>query len=118
MLELAAERITLRELIAARVRAEVEAFNHAPDTVFHGLVQPAEAEAAVNGFRLRRKRQIDWGPQLEKALAGFESGRILVLAGDRQIESLDENLDVTGPSARGTTRARSSCRSRATARCP
>ena len=96
MLDLLTERVTVRELIRSRVYQEVEDFNRSGDDVFHGLVQPSDTEAALNGYRLRRPRRIEWQPQFEKAAEAFAAGRVLVLAGDRQAESLDEEIEI-GP---------------------
>src|SRR5215510_7999836 len=94
MLDLLTERITVRELIRSRVYQEVEDFNRQKGTHFQGLVQPSNTEATANGFRLKAKRSIEWKPQFEQAIEGFEKGRILILVGERQAESLDETIEV------------------------
>jgi hypothetical protein len=55
-------------------------------------VQPTDAEQALNGFRLREPRQIDWKEQFKKATEAFDAGRILILVDDRQASSLDEEI--------------------------
>ena len=99
-LEIGAPRVTVRELIRTRVRVEVAEFNrmraaNLQHNVFRGLVQPADAEAALNGFRLRQPRMLDAQEQIEKALVAFERNGFLLLVNDRQIESLDEQIEVT-----------------------
>ena len=89
------ERITVRELIRSRVYQEVKDFNVRQPERFQGLVQPSDAERAVNGCGLRKRRQINWKAQYERALTAFRSGQILVLLDDRQLESLDEQIVVT-----------------------
>jgi hypothetical protein len=96
VLELASERITAKELIERRVRAEVARFNAQLDeTVFHGLVQPTETEAVLNGYRLRKPRLIDADEQCARAIQAFESNGFFMLADDRQVEALDEVIVVT-----------------------
>jgi hypothetical protein len=46
----------------------------------------------ANGYRLKGKRKIDWEEQFAKALAAFERNGFFVLVGERQAESLDEEL--------------------------
>lgn len=92
------ERITVRELIRSRVYQEVEDHNRRQPDEFRGLVQPTDAERTLNGFRLKSPRQIDWKPQFERACEAFEKNRILILVGDRQAESLDEEITI-GPGA-------------------
>ena len=96
-LDLLNEQITVRELIRERVYQEVKDHNaRQADGVFHGLVQPTDAERTLNGFRLRKPRQIDWKRQYDKAIDAFEKSQVLVLVDDRQAESLDQSITV-GP---------------------
>lgn len=93
-LELAAEKITVRELIRSRVYQEVQDYNVKHGQVYHGLVQPEDAEKALNGWKLKKPRLLDWKKQFERALEGFQSNRILILINDRQAESLDEEFTI------------------------
>ena len=94
-LEVLTERLTVRELIRSRVYQEVQDYNQQQPGEFQGLVQPTDAERTLNGYRLKKPRQIDWRGQYEQAIAAFESNQVLVLINDRQAESLDEEFDVT-----------------------
>jgi hypothetical protein len=93
-LELLTERITVRELIRSRVYQEVQDFNRRQPAVYHGLVQPTDAEVALNGYRLRKARLIDWKTQYDKAVAAFETNGFLVLVDDKQAESLEDEIVV------------------------
>ena len=97
-LELVSERITVRELIERRVRHEVEAFNAKNEQgFFRGLVEPTDAERVLNGgVRLKKQRRLDPDEQVAAALKGFESNGFFMLAEGRQMESLDEELFLTG----------------------
>lgn len=98
VLELVSERITARELLERRIKVEVERFNKEKPEVFKGLVQPAETERVLNGFRLRKPKMLDWKKQLDAAVEAFDRGRIYVLVDDRQLDSLDEQLTLTSTS--------------------
>src|ERR1700730_14727372 len=81
-LEFPSEHITVRELIRERVYQEVQDFNRKRDEqVFRGLVQPTDAERVLNGkrteYRLKEHREIQWKPQLEKALDAFDRNGFL-----------------------------------------
>ncbi|WP_127354937.1 hypothetical protein [Actinacidiphila soli] len=89
------ERMTVQELIRLRVREEVARYNARPSDRFNGLVRPDDAEAELNGYRLREPRRIDWERQAEIAERAFLSNGFFVLAGDRQVEDLDEVVDLT-----------------------
>ena len=89
-----AEQMTVRELIRSRVYQEVQDYNVEHGQVFRGLVQPDEAEQALNGWKLKRPRQLDWKRQFERAVEAFENNQILVLVNDRQAESLDEQFRI------------------------
>jgi hypothetical protein len=92
-LQLAAEQVTVRELIRARVHQEIREHNAKAVTGrgrFFGLVQPTDTELDLNGYRMRRPRHVDAEAQTEIALRGFERGQILLLVDDRQVDDLDE----------------------------
>ena len=94
-LEVTTERLTVRELIRSRVYQEVQDYNLRQGQTFHGLVQPEEAEQALNGWRLKKPRLLDWKRQYEKALDAFAKNQILILVNDLQVESLDEEVVLT-----------------------
>jgi hypothetical protein len=94
-----AEKITVRDLIRERVYQEVQNFNgREAELVFHGLVQPTDAERVLNGtadeYHLKQHRQIDWEPQFDKAIDAFGRGGFLVLIDDKQAASLDDEFVV------------------------
>lgn len=89
-LELEASEVTVRDLIALRVRAEVRRYNNENGDRFYGLVQPSDLEQMLNGPAVRRFRPIDADRQVEVALKAFRDGRFLMLLPDRQAEELDE----------------------------
>ena len=94
-LDLLSSTITLRELIRRRVFEEVQEYHAAPLTAaFCGLVTPTETEAALNGPKRPQaaKRRVDWEAQYARALSTFSHNGFFVLVGDRQVESLDEEL--------------------------
>lgn len=93
-LDFPSERVTVRELVRRRVHQEVQDYNLRLPEVFRGLVQPTDAERALNGYRLRAPRRIDWETQAARALEAFERNGFMVLVGDRQAESLDEEIVV------------------------
>src|SRR5713226_2921468 len=92
VMDLVTERITVRELIRSRVYQEVQDYNVKQGQVFHGLVQPEEAEKTLNGWKLKKPRLLDWKKQFDRAVEGFEGNQILILVNDQQAESLDEDF--------------------------
>ncbi|MEW1862817.1 hypothetical protein OG896_14370 [Streptomyces sp. NBC_00669] len=93
-LEIAEERLTVGELIRRRVFQEVAEYHAAGSEVFRGLVQPSDAEVALNGYRLRTPRRIDPEQQYELARTAFGRNGFLVLVGDRQVEEWDQEIDL------------------------
>lgn len=93
-LTLVSERINARELIRSRVRQEVEEYNNKKPEYFQGLVQPTEAEETLNGYRLRKRRRIDWREQSERAIEAFARNGFIILVNDRQVETLDEEFTI------------------------
>jgi hypothetical protein len=93
-LDFLTEEITVRELIERRVYEEVQAYNTQKPGYFRGLVQPKDAEATLNGYRLRTHREIDWRAQAALAIDAFQRNGFCVLVGDRQVATLDERVRV------------------------
>lgn len=89
------ERISARELVRLRVREEVARHNAAPSHHFRGLVKPTDAETELNGYRMRTARKLDWERQADAAEAAFARNGFLLLVGDRQIEDLATEIDLT-----------------------
>jgi hypothetical protein len=94
VLEVTTERMTVRELIRSRVYQEVQDHNLKNADVFRGMIQPEESEKTLNGWKLKKPRQLDWKKQFTRAVEAFEANQILILVNDRQAESLDEEFVV------------------------
>ncbi|WP_405612684.1 hypothetical protein [Streptomyces sp. NBC_00076] len=90
------EQMTVRELIRLRIREEAARHNTRPSDRYNGLVRPDDAETDLNGYRLREPRHIDWQRQAEIAERAFLTNGFFVLAGERQVEDLEEVVDLRG----------------------
>jgi len=88
------ERMSVRELIRARIYQEVQDYNQKEPEYFRGLVEPTNAERVLNGYRLKARRKIDWQEQFQRALEAFGRNGFFVLVGDRQAESLDQEFEL------------------------
>ncbi|MFI0429194.1 hypothetical protein [Mariniflexile sp. HMF6888] len=87
------ERTTVKDLIAARVEAEVEAYNNKLPEYFNGLIQPTNAEKTLNGFKLRdRKQKIDIEKQVLIAYDAFQKNGYFILIDDQQADDLEQEV--------------------------
>ena len=93
-LDVPQERITVRELIRARVYREVRDYNLDRPEYFHGLVQPSDAERSLNGFKMRMRRSIDPERQFELAKKAFYSNGFILLVDDRQVDELEDEIEI------------------------
>ena len=93
-LECLTERMTVRELLRARIYQEVRDYNTREPEYFRGLVEPTQAERTLNGYRLRERRKLDWQEQFQRAVEAFERNGFFVLVGDKQAERLDDDFEV------------------------
>jgi len=92
--EIDVPRVTLRAFLHERVRREVESFNlHRPE-VYRGLVQPEDSERILNGYQVKRLHTLDPEREYQRALQAFASNGFRVFVAGRQIESLDEEIDL------------------------
>jgi hypothetical protein len=93
-LECLTERMSVRELLRARIYQEVQDYNTREPEYFRGLVEPTQAERTLNGYRLRERRKLDWQEQFQRAVEAFERNGFFVLVSDRQAERLDDEFEV------------------------
>ncbi len=86
--------ITIRELIEARVRGEVEVYNTQRPAYYNGLVDPTDSEKTINGLKLHSRKQIDAEKQVYVALDAFQKNGFFVLVDDAQCTSLDQEIEL------------------------
>lgn len=91
-LRFASEMVSIRDIIEARVIAEVEKYNSSLTEYFNGLIQPTDAERTLNGYKMRERQRIDAEKQVFIALDAFQKNAFFVLVNDRQAESLEEKV--------------------------
>ncbi len=87
-------RLTLRELLERRIRAEVATYNADPGPTYVGLVQPERSIRYSDGYRITTPRMLDAGrfvAAFEQAVAaGF--ARVAVDGGPSG-DDLDRTID-------------------------
>ncbi|AIE86318.1 hypothetical protein [Fimbriimonas ginsengisoli] len=89
-LQLDRDEMTVRDLIALRVREEVRRYNRDRPEKYYGLVQPTDVETMLNGPAARRFQLVDADHQVQVALKAFRDQRFIVLLPDGQAESLED----------------------------
>jgi hypothetical protein len=89
-LSLPAAQLTVRELLRQRVLQEVAAYNAQRGEIFHGLVQPQDAERTLNGYRMPTRRALDGAEQVRRVEQAFERSGFILLVDNRQAAELDE----------------------------
>ncbi|HLZ71095.1 MAG TPA: hypothetical protein VKV26_14430 [Dehalococcoidia bacterium] len=87
-------QITVAELISKRVCEEVDEYNRNAGELFQGLVQPLGAERTARGYRMTAPRPIDAEAQALRALEAFTRNGFIVIVDDRQVERLDEEIEL------------------------
>ncbi|GAB3924563.1 hypothetical protein [Mucilaginibacter myungsuensis] len=93
---LASERVTVKDIIEARVIKEVQDYNSTLPEVYRGFIQPTNAEVALNGYKLpRRDTRIDAEQQVYTALDAFQQNGFFVLIDNKQAEDLDQEVLLT-----------------------
>ena len=97
--ELASPADTLRQLIAMLVTDGVESYNQRLKSEINGSLTAEEIDDLSRvgkiGFGIPfGSREADLDEAMETAIQGFEDGLFRVFLGEREIESLDEPLDL------------------------
>ena len=91
-----AREVSAREIVRARVAAEVERYNDADDPPrLVGWATPAEPERTLNGPRRERRRPLDAEHQIEIALEALRKRRVILLFNGVQVEDIDAPLMLT-----------------------
>lgn len=89
-------QVTVREIIRARVTADIERHNNERQPrKFVGLVQPPVEELELNPRRPELPRALDAERQIEVALEAVRKGRVIVLFNGEQVTDIDAPLIVT-----------------------
>lgn len=86
------ETVTVKDIITARVSAEVEAYNNKLPEYFKGFIRPTESEKTLNGYKLKKHKKIDIEQQTFIAFDAFQKNGYLVLIDDQQAESLEQEV--------------------------
>jgi len=89
------ETVSIKDIIEARVRQEVENYNNKLPEYYNGLIAPTDAEKTINGFKLRSKKPIDAEKQIYVALDAFQKNGFFVLVDNRQFSALDETIQLS-----------------------
>ena len=84
------ELASVKEIIRARVYAEVDGYNNKMPEYFKGLVQPGDAEKTLNGYKMKKKHKIDAEQQYLVALDAFRENGYFLLIDNIQAESLEQ----------------------------
>ena len=91
-----ARRVSAREIVRARVAAEVASYNSADGLPpVPGWGTPAEPERALNRPRRERRRTLDTERQIDVALEAIRKRRVILLFNGVQVEDLDAPLLLT-----------------------
>jgi hypothetical protein len=90
-------QVTAREIVRARVLAEVERYNadDQPCLPHVGLLFAPPEECALNAPRRQRRQPLDAERQVEVALAAVRARRVVVIYNGEQVVDLDAPLFVT-----------------------
>jgi hypothetical protein len=99
ILELESDLLTVRELIRQRVYREVEDFNTRKPRYFRGLVQPIASETLLNGYGKPATIPLDPEKQYQTAIEAFLNNGFLILVNDRQVECLEESIEINQDTA-------------------
>lgn len=90
------EIVTVKDIIIARVTAEVEAYNNKLPEYFKGFIRPTASEETLNGYKLKKTRaKIDAEQQTFIALDAFQNNSFFVLIDNQQSENLEQQVLVT-----------------------
>ncbi|MBL6447056.1 hypothetical protein JMN32_12105 [Fulvivirga sp. 29W222] len=86
------ESIKIKDLIASRVTAEVNAYNDRLPEYYNGLVKPSDSEQTLNGYKMKKRKKVDAEKQVYIALEAFQANGFFILVDDEQCEDLEQEV--------------------------
>jgi len=87
---LPSEVVSIKDIIEAKVTAQVEAQYQQLAGIYNGLVEPAETEKMLNVFAEKPVEKISAEKQVNAALQAFSQSSFFMLIDNIQAESLDQ----------------------------
>lgn len=93
-IDILTETITVRELLRSRVHQQIKDHNLRRLGAFKGIIERGETEAMLNDDRLSKHKDVNWKPYFDRAVEAYQRNQILILVGDRQTESLDDQVQI------------------------
>jgi hypothetical protein len=94
-ISLKTNRVTVKQIIEARVEAEVERYNAKLPEYFNGLVQPTDAEKTLNGYKMKTRKKVDPEKQVYVALDTLQKNGYFVLVDNFQADTLEQEIMIT-----------------------
>ena len=88
-MEFEREYISVKELIEARIQAEIERYEQKKESYLRGLVLPTDLEKRLNR---KKPKPIDLEEQLYVAMNAFQRNGFFVLIDDEQVENLEDKF--------------------------
>lgn len=85
------EYISIKELIASRIKRELELYQNRAMNFRNGLVVPSDLESRLNN---RIPPKIDINEQIKIATEAFEKNGFFILVDDEQVEDLDQKFHI------------------------
>ena len=92
---LKSNRVTVKDIIEARVVTEVNTYNKKLPGYFNGLVQPTNTEKTLNGYKMKERKKVDPEKQVYIALDAFLKNGYFVLIDNHQAETLEQEIEIT-----------------------
>lgn len=98
-LELPNDRTSVRELIRSHVYQTVKDHNvGCAARAARDVSNATTEERALNTPKRRTPGELDWRKELDRAVEALRHRRVLLLVDDRQVDDLDQPLDLTNES--------------------
>ena len=83
------EYITVKELIEARIKSEIEHYENNIKSYKNGLVRPNDLEKRLNN---KKRKVIDLEKQLYIAFEAFQKNGFFIIVDDEQVENLEDRF--------------------------
>lgn len=96
-MELIHPKVTIAQIIEARVRYEVTSYNQSRGQVIPELVKPSAEELRLNGKKFRAFQKVSADEQVAKALNAFQHHRFFMFVNGKQVEALETLISVETP---------------------
>lgn len=91
---LSTPQASVKEIIAERVKLEVESYNNTKKAIDHSFFEVDKVEQILNKYHLKNRSKLGVEKQVAIALRAFKSNEYFIIIDNNQVEFLEQRVEI------------------------